>query len=173
MKDAIRLAAFSALAALSLHCTRYEYSSWSDPPTLNTPPTAQTVQTIPPPAPPPPATPAPPAPAPGPVSINGDFRVRPEPGPGGVLILERGQPVVVNAAAIRDSNPSVSLRLAVDWGDARTARVGCGPCRLDHVYESSGRFTMIATVVDLSSARSRARDGATTSTTIIRNVTVR
>jgi hypothetical protein len=77
------------------------------------------------------------------------FRVHPDPGDDGVIRAFEGQPVIVNAADIASVPPAPETFLVVSWGDGDgNQRLGCGPCRLEHVY-ASGRYTLVATADDL------------------------
>jgi hypothetical protein len=102
---------------------------------------------------PPPTIAAQPSPTPQPTSTpqtnqppTGGFRINPEP-QDGVVRLEAGATLRLNASDFQDPDPDDELKLSVDWGDGTTESVGCGPCRLEHVYASAGSF---ACVVELS-----------------------
>jgi hypothetical protein len=77
------------------------------------------------------------------------FRVHPDPGDDGVIRVFEGQPVIVNAADIASAPPAPETFLVVSWGDGDgNQRLGCGPCRLEHLY-ASGRYTLVAAADDL------------------------
>jgi hypothetical protein len=77
------------------------------------------------------------------------FRVHPDPGDDGVLRVFEGQPVIVNAADLASAPPAPETFLIVSWGDGDgNQRVGCGACRVEHLY-ASGRYTLVATADDL------------------------
>jgi hypothetical protein len=60
--------------------------------------------------------------------------------------LAPGEPIAINAARVVHVHPAGSLSLALQWGDGRQKGTACGPCRLDHAYESAGRYLLEATV---------------------------
>jgi plastocyanin len=88
----------------------------------------------------------------------GTFKLRPDPGPEGILNLGVGEELTVNATAFTDPDGD-SLKLKVNWGDGTSDRAPCGPCRLSHRY-GPGRYVLSAQVSDL-----RVVDGGTTTRT--------
>jgi hypothetical protein len=83
------------------------------------------------------------------VGSIGNFRVKPAPQDDGAIHVVVGDPVTVNANDYRSSYPGVALYLIANWGDGGgNQRVGCGPCRLAHAYETPGRYKLELTVDD-------------------------
>jgi len=78
----------------------------------------------------------------------GEFRFTPTPDPDGVLRIGLGDTQKVNAAHFVDPDGD-PLYLTVVWGDGAHAHVGCGPCRLQHVYARLGKWTLVASITDL------------------------
>jgi len=58
-----------------------------------------------------------------------------------------GEPLKVNAAHFSRRDPS-AVRLYVIWGDGVVDHIGCGPCRLEHVYVAAGIYHLAAVVTD-------------------------
>lgn len=106
------------------------------------------------------------SPSPGGAPITGDFRLRPEPDADGVVPLDHGSAMIVNAVGLTSTDPTASLRLVVSWGDDASTSIGCGPCRLEHVYPGLGQFKLTATVTDGAAAALH------TATEVTRTVTV-
>src|SRR5262249_7019589 len=77
--------------------------------------------------------------------------------------------VVVNASDLASRPPDSPSYLTVNWGDGPNQRIGCGPCRADHLY-ASGRYTLQATADDIASS-SQARSSASRSITLQVQVT--
>jgi hypothetical protein len=65
----------------------------------------------------------------------------------GVITIPVGGTVHVHALDFNapDDEP---LTLFADWGDGNRSRDYCGPCRVQHTYETAGAFTLAATIVD-------------------------
>ena len=101
---------------------------------------------------------APPSPTPGPGIQDGPFRFSPDLDPEGAVSVFEGDRMVINATGVAAANPGLSLRLVVDWGDGDSQRVGCGTCRVEHVYARTGRFALEA-VVDESQPSAQAAPG--------------
>ncbi len=96
------------------------------------------------------ATPTPtPVPTPTPAStgqLTGTFGVQPTP-VAGIVSLEKGSTLRVNGGRFTNTDPAAALRLVVSWGDGERGEIGCGPCRLEHVYPQVGSFSVRVTVV--------------------------
>jgi len=78
---------------------------------------------------------------------TGQFRVHPTPDEKGSLTIPPGGTVKVNAAHFEDADGD-ELTLRVNWGDGQQDKQLCGPCRLEHVYNETGRFPLAADVSD-------------------------
>jgi hypothetical protein len=81
-------------------------------------------------------------------TLDGSFRIKPEPNANGLIVVAVGETVIVNANDDRAANPSETLHLIVNWGDGPNERVSCGPCRLEHAYTKGGLYLMEATIDD-------------------------
>lgn len=81
-------------------------------------------------------------------TLEGSFRIKPAPNANGVIIVDAGEELIVNANDDLAANPNATLHLIVNWGDGPNERIGCGPCRLEHAYRRGGLFEMEATIDD-------------------------
>lgn len=81
-------------------------------------------------------------------TLDGSFRIKPAPDANGVIVLDSGEKLIVNANDDLRANPNATLHLIVNWGDGPNARIGCGPCRLEHAYTKPGRYEAEATIDD-------------------------
>jgi hypothetical protein len=64
----------------------------------------------------------------------------------GVITVGAGNPVTVNGARFTPGEPGDELKLEIEWGDGTHDSIGCGPCRLSHVYTGTGAFPMVARI---------------------------
>jgi hypothetical protein len=85
------------------------------------------------------------------------FRVHPDPDEDGVIHVFADESVVVNASDIASRPPAPQSFLVVNWGDGPNQRVGCGPCRADHVY-APGRFRLVASADNLQPSAGSGTD---------------
>lgn len=98
----------------------------------------------------------------------GNFRVKPVPDEHGEIHVVAGDAVTVNASDYRPSYPGVTLYVIANWGDGGgNERVGCGPCRVTHVYEAPGRYTLEMTVDDGIVPPARAQSPVTEVVTVV------
>jgi hypothetical protein len=98
----------------------------------------------------------------------GNFRVKPEPGEDGEIHVLAGEAVTVNANDYRATYPGVTLYVIANWGDGGgNERVGCGPCRVAHVYDTPGRYRLEITVDDGIVAPARAASPTTKLVTVV------
>lgn len=63
-----------------------------------------------------------------------------------VIVVALGDPVLVNGARFTSADPADDLKVEVAWGDGMRDSVGCGPCRLSHVYGRAGSYPLVATI---------------------------
>jgi hypothetical protein len=75
----------------------------------------------------------------------GTFRTTPAAVQDGVVVV-LGDPVEVNGARFTAADPGDELKLEVEWGDGDLGVVGCGACRLSHVYRRPGTYSLTATI---------------------------
>jgi hypothetical protein len=79
----------------------------------------------------------------------GDFRLKPGPDSNGVIRLTVGDSLTLNGNSYRPQGPETTVYLVANWGDGNgNERIGCGPCRLTHVYTTPGRFSLQMTIDD-------------------------
>jgi hypothetical protein len=76
---------------------------------------------------------------------RGTFRTTPI-AEGEVITVRLGDPVLVNAARFEPDADGDDLKVEVAWGDGAHDAVGCGPCRLSHVYARAGAYSLQATI---------------------------
>jgi hypothetical protein len=76
---------------------------------------------------------------------RGTFRTTPA-ADGDVITVPLGDPVLVNGARFEPDADGDELKVEVEWGDGARDAVGCGPCRLSHMYGRAGEFSLRATV---------------------------
>jgi hypothetical protein len=88
-------------------------------------------------------------------TLEGRIRTKPAPNAGGVIVLDAGEKLIVNANDELAANPGPNLHLIVNWGDGPNERIGCGACRLEHAYRTGGLYEMEATVDDGVATASR------------------
>src|SRR5688572_18440293 len=50
-------------------------------------------------------------------TLDGSFRVKPAPNANGIIVLDAGQKLIINANDDRAANPNDTLHLIVSWGD--------------------------------------------------------
>jgi hypothetical protein len=75
----------------------------------------------------------------------GTFRTTPVAQQEGIVV-RLGDPVQVNGARFVAADPGDELKLEVEWGDGDSGVVGCGACRLSHVYGRPGTYALTATI---------------------------
>jgi hypothetical protein len=63
-----------------------------------------------------------------------------------VITVLLGDTVAVNGARFVAADPGDELKLEVEWGDGARDVVGCGACRLSHVYRQPGTYSLNATI---------------------------
>ena len=63
-----------------------------------------------------------------------------------VITIPLGEEVLVNGARFIAADPGDELKVEIEWGDGERAAIGCGPCRLSHVYRRPGTYSLTATV---------------------------
>lgn len=98
----------------------------------------------------------------------GDFRLTPGPAADGAIRLLVGESLVLNGNSYRQGNPNATWYLVANWGDGEgNQRIGCGPCRLTHVYTTPGRFTLQMTMDDGIVRAAQAMSPITESVTVI------
>jgi len=76
---------------------------------------------------------------------RGTFRTTPA-ADGDVITVPLGDPVLVNAARFEPDADGDELKVEAEWGDGAHDAVGCGPCRLSHVYARAGAYSLQATI---------------------------
>jgi len=76
---------------------------------------------------------------------QGAFRTTPA-ASADVIVVALGDPVLVNGARFTSADPEDELKVEASWGDGTRDSVGCGPCRLSHVYGRAGSFPLVATI---------------------------
>ena len=72
-----------------------------------------------------------------------------------VISIPVGGTVHVHGSGF-DAPDNEDLTLFADWGDGTKNRDFCGPCRVQHQYQTTGDFTLIATIVDPQGGVSRS-----------------
>lgn len=98
----------------------------------------------------------------------GDFRLTPGPGADGAIRLLVGDSLILNGNSYRQGNPNATWYLVANWGDGEgNERIGCGPCRLTHVYTTPGRFTLEMTMDDGIVRAAHAMSPITESVTVV------
>ena len=63
-----------------------------------------------------------------------------------VITIPLGDEVLVNGARFVAADPGDELKVEIEWGDGERAVIGCGPCRLSHVYRRPGTYSLTATI---------------------------
>jgi hypothetical protein len=63
-----------------------------------------------------------------------------------VITISLGEEVLVNGARFVAADPGDELKVEIEWGDGERAVIGCGPCRLSHVYRRPGTYSLTATI---------------------------
>jgi len=63
-----------------------------------------------------------------------------------VITIPLGEEVLVNGARFIAADPGDELKVEIEWGDGERAAIGCGPCRLSHVYRRPGTYSLAATI---------------------------
>jgi hypothetical protein len=63
-----------------------------------------------------------------------------------VITISLGEEVLVNGARFVAADSGDELKVEVEWGDGERAAIGCGPCRLSHVFRRPGTYSLTATV---------------------------
>jgi hypothetical protein len=51
-----------------------------------------------------------------------------------VIRVFRCDLVTISAARFAPENPDDELKVEVEWGEGQRSVIGCGPCRVEHVY---------------------------------------
>jgi hypothetical protein len=100
--------------------------------------------------------------------LVGDFRVKPGPGPDGTIRLTLGDSLILNGSNFHPVAPDGPGYLIANWGDGNgNERVGCGSCRITHVYQAAGRFTLEMTFDDGIPTSERATPAISATVTVV------
>jgi hypothetical protein len=73
-----------------------------------------------------------------------------------VVTIPVGEVVLVNGARFVAADPGDELKVEIEWGDGERAAIGCGPCRLSHVYPRPGTYSLRATIHNRRTDRGEA-----------------